>query len=87
MVKVFGIIGIIGFILATGINGPFGDLNHWLYDNTILKGFRDSHKFVAMLVFSYAILGGLGINKLDDIKRKICPCLLDNKNNINEEIK
>ena len=64
LVKALGVIWIIGFILATGINGPFGGINHWLYDNTILKGFRDSHKFVAMLVFSYAILGGLGVNKI-----------------------
>ena len=64
LVKALGVIWIIGFILATGINGPFGGINHWLYDNTILKGFRDSQKFVAMLVLSYAILGGLGINKI-----------------------
>lgn len=64
LVKAIGVIGIIGFILATGINGPFGGINHWLYDNTILKGFRDSQKFVAMLVLSYAILGGLGIGKI-----------------------
>lgn len=64
IVNALGIIGIIGFILATGINGPFGDINHWLYDNTILKGFRDSHKFVAMIVLAYAVLGGLGIEKL-----------------------
>lgn len=64
LVKALGVIGIIGFILATGINGPFGDINHWLYDNTILKGFRDSHKFVVMIVLAYAILGGLGIEKL-----------------------
>jgi hypothetical protein len=67
LVKALGVIWIIGFILATGINGPFGGINHWLYDNTILKGFRDSQKFVAMLVFSYAILGGLGINKIKSI--------------------
>jgi hypothetical protein len=67
LVKALGVIWIIGFILATGIHGPFGGINHWLYDHTILKGFRDSQKFVAMLVFSYAILGGLGINKIKSI--------------------
>ena len=64
LVKAFGVIGIIGFILATGINGPFGGINHWLYDNTILKGFRDSHKFVAMMGLAYTVLGGLGVNKI-----------------------
>lgn len=70
LVKALGVIWIIGFVLATGINGPFGDINHWLYDNTILKGFRDSHKFVAMIVLAYAILGGLGVNKIKSIYDK-----------------
>lgn len=78
MVKALGVIGIIGFILATGINGPFGDINHWLYDNTILKGFRDSHKFIAMIVLSYAMFGGLGVNKIKSVYDNI-----DNKIKIN----
>lgn len=69
LVKAIGVIGIIGFILASGIKGPFGDQIYWLYDNTILKGFRDSHKFVSMMVLTYAILGGLGINKILNYER------------------
>ena len=63
-VKAFAVIGILGFILASGVNGPFGDIVRWLFDNTLLKGFRDSHKFVAMMVLAYAVLGGLGIKKI-----------------------
>jgi hypothetical protein len=68
--RAFAVIGILGFILATGINGPFGGFNHWLYDNTILKGFRDSHKFVAMLVLCYAVLGGLGLSRFEALSEK-----------------
>ncbi len=64
IVKAIGVIGIVGFILASGIKGPFGDQIYWLFDNTILKGFRDSHKFVSMMVLAYAMLGGLGVNKI-----------------------
>lgn len=63
-VKAFAVIGILGFILASGINGPFGDIVKWLFDNTILKGFRDSQKFVAMMVLAYSVLGGLGLNRI-----------------------
>lgn len=63
----FAVIGILGFILSSGVNGPFGDIVGWLFDNTILKGFRDSQKFVAMMVLTYSVLGGLGLNKIKSI--------------------
>ncbi len=66
-VKAFAVIGILGFILASGVNGPFGDIVRWLFDNTILKGFRDSQKFVAMMVLAYSVLGGLGLNKIKSV--------------------
>lgn len=66
-VRAFAVIGIVGFILASGVNGPFGEIVRWLFDNTILKGFRDSHKFVAMMVLAYSVLGGLGLNKIKSV--------------------
>lgn len=66
-VKAFAVIGIVGFMLASGVNGPSGDIVRWLFDNTILKGFRDSHKFVAMMVLAYSVLGGLGLNKIKSV--------------------
>ncbi len=68
LVMAFGFIAILGLILALGIKGPLSIL--YEFDNPILKGFRDSHKFVAMMVLSYAVLGGLGINKLGKIKEE-----------------
>ncbi|CAG0983279.1 MAG: hypothetical protein OIN86_00910 [Candidatus Methanoperedens sp.] len=72
-VKAFAVIGILGFILASGVNGPFGDVVRWLFDNTLLKGFRDSQKFVAMLVLAYSVLGGLGLNKIKNVYDKYNP--------------
>ncbi len=66
-VKAFAVIGILGFILASGVNGPFGGIIRWLFENTILKGFRDSQKFVAMMVLAYSVLGGLGVNKIKSV--------------------
>ncbi len=65
--RAFAMIGIVGFILASGVNGPYGDMVRWLFDNTIFKGFRDSHKFVVMMVLAYSVLGGLGVNKIKSV--------------------
>ncbi|MFQ6130190.1 MAG: hypothetical protein ACE5OT_05240 [Candidatus Hadarchaeaceae archaeon] len=54
-------IGLISFLLAMGALGPLRPL----FENfTILRGFRDSQKFVGLLVLSYAYLGALGVNSL-----------------------
>lgn len=61
-VKSFAIIGIIGLILAAGANYPFTGLFNFLFDHIpIIKGMRDTQKFVALLVISYAYLGALGV--------------------------
>jgi len=78
-IRAFAVIGIAGFILASGVNGPFGDIVGWLFDNTILKGFRDSHKFAAMMVLAYSVLGGLGLNKTKSV--------YDNKYNYKKIVK
>jgi hypothetical protein len=64
-VQSFAAIGIISFLLSMGIMGPFKPLfeNVW-----ILRGFRDSQKFVALLVLSYAYLGALG---LDEVQKRL----------------
>jgi len=54
-------IGLISFLLAMGALGPLRPL----FENfTILRGFRDSQKFVGLLVLAYAYLGALGVNSL-----------------------
>lgn len=65
----FAGIGILGFVLSSGIKGPFSDIIYWLFNNTILKGMRDSHKFVAMMTLSYSIIGGFGITRLEQIRK------------------
>jgi len=57
----FAAIGIISFLLAMGALGPLSPL----FENvSILRGFRDSQKFVGLLVLAYAYLGALGVNFL-----------------------
>jgi hypothetical protein len=68
-IRGLAVIGIAGFILASGVNGPFGEIIRWSFDNTILKGFRDSQKFIVMMVLAYSVLGGLGLNTIkEDIR-------------------
>lgn len=64
-VRSFAVIGIIGFLLAIGENGPF----RWLFENTILIGFRDSQKFVIMIILAYSMLGGLGIEAINKLRK------------------
>jgi hypothetical protein len=54
-------IGIISFLLAMGAVGPLGSLFESV---SVLRGFRDSQKFVGLLVLAYAYLGALGVDSL-----------------------
>lgn len=65
-VKIFGVIWTIGLILAAGIKSPFGELFKFLFDITpLIKGMRDSHKFVGMLCLAYSFLGALGVARIE----------------------
>ncbi|HEX6462189.1 MAG TPA: hypothetical protein VFZ58_02845 [Candidatus Saccharimonadales bacterium] len=46
-----------GAILAAGVSDPiFGNLNRWLYENIpFFGGYRDAHKFVALLAMIYVL--------------------------------
>jgi len=62
----FGVVGVMGFLLAVGaaseLTSPPFD---WLWQHLpFFRGFRDSQKFVALLCLVYAYLGGLGVNEL-----------------------
>ncbi len=61
----FGIIGMVSFFLAVGAAANLTKpLFEWLWAHIpIIKGFRDSHKFVALLCLAYAYLGGLGLGE------------------------
>jgi hypothetical protein len=42
----------------------------WLWDHVeLLKGFRDSQKFVGVICLAYAFLGGLGIQRVEEFLR------------------
>ncbi|MBI4216758.1 MAG: DUF3367 domain-containing protein [Chloroflexi bacterium] len=63
-------VAIIAILLGTGISTPFfSDLYSFLFENVVLfRGFRDSHKFVALLALAYMYLGGVGV---DEIKSRL----------------
>jgi len=83
LVNSVALAAIIGFVLGTGINGPFGTVNEWLFQHIpLLKVFRDTQKFVALLVLAYVYLGALGIDQLfgalprETLKKPIAVSLL-----------
>ncbi len=56
-------IGVIGFVLGSGVAGPFEGLFRFLALHfPFFEGFRDSHKFVLLLVLAYALLGAHGVD-------------------------
>jgi len=66
--KVIGIAAgsVVAFILALGVSSSATEESaRWLFDSVpFMRGFRDSQKFVAVLVLSYSFLGGLGVDRL-----------------------
>ena len=62
----FGVVGVVSFLLAVGAASEFTSPPfEWLWEHLpFFQGFRDSHKFVALLCLAYAYLGGLGVNEL-----------------------
>ena len=62
----FAIIWLVGLILAAGIRSPFADFFRFLFDHIpLLRGMRDTHKFVTMLCLSYSCLGALGLAEIE----------------------
>lgn len=62
--------GFIAFFLAVGVSyEPFKPAILWLYNHVpFFRGFREPQKFVALLVFVYAIFSSIGV---DDILQSI----------------
>ena len=68
------LLSVISFILALGVAAPAtSGIFEWLWQHVlVVRTFRDSQKFVALLCLSYAFLGGLGLNKLaETLKRSM----------------
>ncbi|ACX72265.1 conserved hypothetical protein [Methanocaldococcus vulcanius M7] len=61
----FALIWFVGLFFATGITGPFKSIFQFLFDHIfILKGMRDTQKFVTLIVLSYSILGAFGLKEI-----------------------
>jgi hypothetical protein len=61
-----GIGAVVAFVFALGVSSSLTEpFSRWLFDTLpFMRGFRDSQKFVAVLVLAYSFLGGLGVDRL-----------------------
>ena len=58
-------VGIVGFFLALGDQGPTGWLFLWAYDNVpFFSVMREPQKFLMLLALTYAVLFGWGVERL-----------------------
>jgi len=66
LVKALVVIWVVGFLLALGTKAPVtGPLFSFVFDHfTFFRLFREPQKFACMMVLAYAILGGLGVERL-----------------------
>ena len=62
----FACIGIVGFILALGMSSNVSSpiFEAFTSITPLMRGFRDSHKFVALVILAYVYLGALGIEDI-----------------------
>jgi len=62
--RAFVIVAVVALFLGIGASSDgTAPIFNYMFENVpIFKGFRDSHKFVALLVLAYAYLGGLGVD-------------------------
>ena len=62
----FGLLAFLGLLLALGVSTPVSrPVFEFLWDKApFFRGFRDSHKFLTLLVLAYAYLGALGVRHL-----------------------
>lgn len=76
--NIFLIVGITSLILAVGITSNlFSKIFEFLFQNLFFfKGFREPHKFIALLVLVYSYLGGLGVANLKENTKKMLSLLI-----------
>jgi hypothetical protein len=69
-VKGIGLLGLIGLFLSLGVTNQVSrPVFTFLWDHLpFFRGFRDSQKFVALLVLAYFYLGGLGCDQLAGLR-------------------
>lgn len=63
------VVGVAGFFLALGSQGPTGALFHWAYDTVpFFDIMREPQKFLMLLVLAYAVGLGWGVQRLGRMK-------------------
>lgn len=69
----FTLLGTFSFVLAVGVAySPFAKIFWFMEKNVFFfKGFRDSQKFVALLILSYGYLGALGMENILELLKRI----------------
>jgi hypothetical protein len=61
-------VGVAGFFLALGDQGPTGGIFTWAYDHVpFFDVMREPQKFVMLLALAYAVLFGWGIERLSQV--------------------
>lgn len=66
-----GIVSVIGFLLAIGINNQFiYKIDQFFQQIFFIEALREPQKFIAILCLNYAYLGALGFNYFLDISEK-----------------
>ncbi len=67
---------VIAIVFSGGLIGPFGGVNQWLYETIpFWSGFRDSQKWSALIMISYAFFGAWGTSELFQVLRRYRPSL------------
>jgi hypothetical protein len=61
-------VGVVGFFLALGNQGPTGGLFLWAYDNVpFFSIMREPQKFLMLLALAYAVFFGWGVERLSQV--------------------
>lgn len=59
------VLGLIGIFVGAGVTGPLSEQIVALAErSTVFRGFRETYKFVPLVILSYSMLGALGVQAL-----------------------
>lgn len=77
-VKALSIVSVVSLILATGVTHEyFSKLFYFLYENVpLFTGFREPQKFVVLIAFTYAYLGGIAVDDFASKSNRVYALLI-----------
>lgn len=59
------VIGVLGMLLAAGINGPVGGLYRWAFEHVpLFEAMREQQKWIALVLIAYAVFFGAAVEWL-----------------------